>query len=200
MFDWYHGHSFAKGLFESADGKDEESSSEDAHFAYALKMWGKVTGDKSLEARGNLMLAILARTIDNYFLMRSNNANQPSNFVANRAPGILFENKIDHATYFGTNPEYIEGIHMLPLSPSTAYTRNPTFITEEWNAYFADTAFNPASKVAGGWRGILYGNYACVNPKAAWDFFSASNFDMEWIDGGASRTWYLAYSAALGGL
>lgn len=85
---------------------------------------------------------------------------------------------------------------MLPLSPSTAYTRNPTFITEEWNAYFADTAFNPASKVAGGWRGILYGNYACVNPKAAWDFFSASNFDMGWIDGGASRTWYLAYSAS----
>lgn len=107
----------------------------------------------------------------------------------------LFENKIDHATYFGTNPEYIEGIHMLPLSPSTAYTRNPTFITEEWNAYFADTAFNAASKVAGGWRGILYGNYACVNPKAAWDFFSASTFNMGWIDGGASRTWYLAYSA-----
>jgi endoglucanase Acf2 len=39
MFDWYHGHSFAKGLFESADGKDEESSSEDAFFAYAIKMW-----------------------------------------------------------------------------------------------------------------------------------------------------------------
>lgn len=89
MFDWYHGHSFAKGLFESADGKDEESSSEDAHFAYALKMWGKVTGDHSLEARGNLMLAILARTIDSYFLMRSNNTNQPSNFIANKAPGIV---------------------------------------------------------------------------------------------------------------
>ncbi|KAL8830759.1 MAG: hypothetical protein Q9191_001259, partial [Dirinaria sp. TL-2023a] len=52
-FDWYHGHSFAKGLFESADSKDEESSSEDTLFAYALKMWGRVTGDASMEARGN---------------------------------------------------------------------------------------------------------------------------------------------------
>ncbi len=33
-FDWYHGHSFAKGLFESGDSKDEESSSEDVMFAY----------------------------------------------------------------------------------------------------------------------------------------------------------------------
>lgn len=42
-FDWYHGHSWAKGLFESDDGKDEESSSEDAFSSYAIKMWGKVS-------------------------------------------------------------------------------------------------------------------------------------------------------------
>jgi endoglucanase Acf2 len=38
MFDWYHGHSWAHGLFETGDGKDEESSSEDTMSAYALKM------------------------------------------------------------------------------------------------------------------------------------------------------------------
>ena len=88
-FDWFHGHSFAKGLFESADGKDEESTSEDAFFAYALKMWGQVTGDKSTEARGNLMLAILSRTFDNYFLMKKSNTNQPANFIANKVTGIV---------------------------------------------------------------------------------------------------------------
>ena len=107
----------------------------------------------------------------------------------------LFENKVDHNTYFGANPEYIEGIHMLPLSPASAYTRSSTFISEEWNAYFSDAAFNPASKVGGGWRGVLYGNLACINPRAAWNFFSQDDFDLGWIDGGASRTWYLAYSA-----
>ena len=89
MLDWYHGHSFAKGLFESADSKDEESTSEDGFFAYALKMWGSVTGDRSAEARGNLMLAILARTFDNYFLMQRNNVNQPPNFIGNKVTGIV---------------------------------------------------------------------------------------------------------------
>ena len=51
-FDWYNGHSWAKGLFESGDGKDEESSSEDAMFSYSMKMWGKTIGDASMEARG----------------------------------------------------------------------------------------------------------------------------------------------------
>ena len=41
-FDWYHGHSWAKGLFDSGDGKDQESTSEDALFSYAMKMWGYV--------------------------------------------------------------------------------------------------------------------------------------------------------------
>lgn len=89
MFDWYHGHSFAQGLFPSADSKDEESSSEDAFFAYAMKMWGHVIGDTSMEARGDLMLSILARTLDNYFLLCSDNKNQPANFIANKVTGIV---------------------------------------------------------------------------------------------------------------
>ena len=88
-FDWYHGHSFAKGLFESADGKDEESSSEDALFAYAIKMWGHVSGDAAMEGRGNLMLSILARTLQSYFLMESGNTIQPKEFVGNKVAGIV---------------------------------------------------------------------------------------------------------------
>ena len=88
-FDWYHGHSFAKGLFESGDSKDEESSSEDALFAYAMKMWGHVIGDASMEARGNLMLSILARSFQHYFLLQSDNTIQPSNFVGNKVTGIV---------------------------------------------------------------------------------------------------------------
>ena len=88
MFDWFQGHSWAKGLFESADGKDEESSSEDAFFAYAMKLWGSVIGDKSMEARGNLMLAIMKRTFRDYFLLESGNRNQPPLFVDNTVTGI----------------------------------------------------------------------------------------------------------------
>jgi endo-1,3(4)-beta-glucanase len=108
-FDWYSGHSWAKGLFESGDGKDEESSSEDAMFAYGLKMWGKTIGDASMEARGNLMLSVLSRSLRNYFLMENDNVNQPPSFIGNKVPGITFENKVDHTTYFGSNLEYVQG-------------------------------------------------------------------------------------------
>ncbi|CAF9909292.1 MAG: hypothetical protein HETSPECPRED_008922 [Heterodermia speciosa] len=195
-FDWYHGHSWAKGLFDSFDGKDEESSSEDTFMSYAMKMWGHVVGDTAMEARGNLMLAVQKRALRNYFLLSSTNVNHPANFINNKVSGILFENKVDHATYFGANPEYIQGIHMLPINPSSAYTRDKAFVKEEWDRYFSN---GRAGNVVGGWRGILYSNLALIDPKAAFSFFNVTDFDPQYLDGGASLTWYLALSAGLGG-
>ncbi|PGH16809.1 hypothetical protein AJ79_01453 [Helicocarpus griseus UAMH5409] len=194
-FDWYNGHSWAKGLFESIDGKDQESTSEDTMFAYAIKMWGKTSGDASMEARGNLMLGILSRTLNNYFLMKSDNVNQPKEFIGNKVTGILFENKAEHTTYFGANLEYIHGIHMLPLIPSSGYTRSKDFVREEWDAMFSEQASTSASKVQGGWQGVLYANLAIIDPTASWNFFAQEPFDLAKVDGGASRTWYLAYAA-----
>jgi endoglucanase Acf2 len=105
-FDWYNGHSWAKGLFESYDGKDQESTSEDTMFAYAIKMWGQTTGDKSMEARGNMMLGILGRSLNNYFLMEDDNVNQPASFVKNKVTGIvsIFYVTLTHIYYkFETN-------------------------------------------------------------------------------------------------
>jgi endo-1,3(4)-beta-glucanase len=51
-FDWWHGHSWARGLFEAVDGKDQESTSEDGFASYAIKMWGRVVGDAMMEKRG----------------------------------------------------------------------------------------------------------------------------------------------------
>jgi endo-1,3(4)-beta-glucanase len=53
-FDWWHGHSWAKGLWESVDGKDQESSGEDGFASFAVKMWGRVVGDGMMEKRGEV--------------------------------------------------------------------------------------------------------------------------------------------------
>lgn len=196
-FDWYHGHSWAGGLFESADGKNQESSSEDTMASYGLKMWGQVINDKNMEARGNLMLAIQARSLQDYYLYENSNTVLPAAFIGNKAAGILFENKIDHTTYFGANPEFIQGIHMIPLMPFSSYIRTPTFVQEEWAAYFSNGSY--IDTVQGGWKGILEANYAISNPSASYQFFSDPAFNSTFLDGGASQTWYLAYSAALGG-
>ncbi|KAF2716110.1 glycoside hydrolase family 81 protein [Polychaeton citri CBS 116435] len=199
MFDWFHGHSWAGGLFEAADGRNQESSSEDTMASYAIKMWGHVTGDENMEARGNLMLGLQARSLSNYYLYLSNNTVEPSEFIGNKVAGILFDNKIDHTTYFGTNIEYIQGIHMLPQLPLSTYTRSKEFVQQEWDTYFTTYV----NEVQGGWRGILMANYAVIDPVAAYDFFnggpSGAQFDETYLDGGASQTWYLTYSAALGG-
>lgn len=142
--------------------------------------------------RGNLMLSIIARSLSNYYLYTNGNNVQPSNFIGNRVAGILFENKCDHTTYFGTNIEYIQGIHMLPLLPSTKLTRPSIFVQQEWATYFDK---GRADKIMGGWKGILYGNLATVDPKTAWRFFTMKDFDPSWLDGGASLTWYQAYCA-----
>ncbi|KAK4195210.1 glycosyl hydrolase family 81-domain-containing protein [Triangularia verruculosa] len=196
-FDWYHGHSWAHGLFDTLDGKDQESSSEDTMASYALKMWGTVSGDQNLAARGNLMLAVQARSMNNYYLYSEGNSVQPREFVGNKVAGILFENKVDHTTYFGGNIEYIQGIHMLPLLPHTPMVRRKQFVREEWDAYFSG---GRADRVGGGWRGILMANYGTIDPRGGYEFFSGRGFKGEWLDGGASLTWYLAYCAALGGL
>ncbi|KAG7124189.1 endo-1 like protein [Verticillium longisporum] len=196
-FDWFHGHSWAQGLFESWDGKDQESSSEDVMQAYAIKMWGTVSGDAKMAARGNLMLSVQARSLQHYYLYTKDNKVEPAQFIGNKVAGILFENKIDHTTYFGANIEFIQGIHMIPLLPSSPLIRTRQFVQEEWDVYFSN---GRAQDIQGGWKGIIFGNLATLNPKAAWDFFNSTDFDPSWIDGGASLTWYLAYSAVLGGL
>ncbi|KAI1436227.1 glycoside hydrolase family 81 protein [Xylaria sp. CBS 124048] len=191
-FDWYHGHSWAHGLYETLDGKDQESSSEDAMAAYAIKMWGRTIKDANMEARGNLMLSVIARSLNQYYLYTAQNQVQPANYIGNRVAGILFENKCDHTTYFGANIEYVQGIHMLPLLANTKFTRPADFVKEEWETYFDK---GRADKVEGGWKGILYGNLATIDPKTAWTFFTNKDFNPGWLDGGASLTWYQAFSA-----
>ncbi|KAH8599754.1 endo-1,3(4)-beta-glucanase, partial [Bisporella sp. PMI_857] len=157
-------------------------------------VWGRTIGDSNMEARGSLQLAITARSLQAYYLYTSDNKIQPANFISNKVAGILFDNKIDYTTYFGANTEFIHGIHMLPLMPSSTLTRTQKFIREEWEAYFSN---GRANAVKGGWKGVLFANLAIIDPKKSWDFFTDPNFDVDWLDGGASRTWYLTLAAGL---
>lgn len=194
LFDFYNGHSWAKGLYASADGKDEESTSEDYHFAYAMKLWALVIGDAAMENRANLMLAIMRRTINNYFLYTDGNNIEPSKFVGNMVSGILFENKIDYTTYFGTLVQYIHGIQMIPITPVSSFIRNQKFVSEEWESKLGPIV----GGITDGWRGILMLNYALADPTSAYNFFSSPGFSKNYLDNGMSLTWALAYCAGVG--
>lgn len=108
---------------------------------------------------------------------------------------------------------------MIPISPASVYTRSRTFVQEEWDHYFSNVnGTDRIASIAGGWKGILMANYATLNQTASYDFFAsgtpgavikrntdveelgkrqADGFDVSWLDGGASRAWYLAWAAKL---
>lgn len=81
---------------------------------------------------------------------------------------------------------------MLPLLPCSTLSRSKRFVHEEWEVYFSNGRVDDAE---GGWKGVLYANLAIVDAKKSWDFFSQKDWNNTWIDGGASRTWYLAMAA-----
>lgn len=146
----------------------------------------------NIENRGNLQLSIIARSLQNYYLYKNDNKVQPKQFIGNKVAGILFENKVDHTTYFDPNIEAIQGIHMIPILPSTPFVRTKGFVQEEWDAFFSNGRIDD---IGNAWKGIIWASYASVEPKKAWEFFSSRSFSPQWLDGGASLTWFMAYSA-----
>lgn len=52
------------------------------------------------------MLAIQARSFNNYFYLDSENKNHPARYMNNKVVGILFENKVDYASE-SIPPSYI---------------------------------------------------------------------------------------------
>ncbi|KAK2000546.1 family 81 glycosyl hydrolase [Colletotrichum falcatum] len=198
-FDWFHGHSWARGVLEAPDGKDQESTGEDAFSTYAIKMWGRVTGDARTEARANLQLAVAARSLRSYFLMAGDNDVQPPGFIGNRVAGILWDRKANHTTYFGNDIAFIQGIHMLPIVPSSAYVRPASFVREEWDQYFAGN--KSGSLTSGAFAGHVYANLAIADvPGAAESYrFMTSLTPNSTYLSGVSLAWNIAYTAALGG-
>lgn len=151
-----------------------------------------------MEVRANLMLAIMRRSMNMYMLYSDDNKIQPKRFIKNKVAGISFENKIDFATYFGRGQiadEWIHGIHMLPITPISSYIRNEGFVQEEWDQKLAGIV----NQITDGWKGILMLNFALVNPRQSWKWFSRKDWDNSMIDNGMSRTWSLAYIAGVGG-
>lgn len=105
----------------------------------------------------------------------------------------MFENKLHHTTWFGSKPELIHGIHMIPICPITTYARGKQFVIEEWNRFSRDD-YIPTEK---SWTSLLKGNQATFDPETSYEFFASDRFDPGYLMDGESRTYYLIYSAML---
>ena len=86
-FDWFDLHSWSRGVIPSADGKDQESTSEELNLLYGIRLWGMVLQRESMQALGITMLALCASTIREFFLMTEDNMHHPPDFVRNHVTG-----------------------------------------------------------------------------------------------------------------
>ncbi|GAB9469637.1 putative endo-1,3-beta-glucanase [Globisporangium polare] len=189
-FDWYRGHSYSHGVTPFADGKDQESTSEDVNFHYGVALFGQVTNNAELARIGQLMLKLDVRAIKTYFLMTDANVAQPVQIRPNKVTGIMFDNKIDYATWFSAEKYAIHGIQMLPISPVTEYVRSRQFVEEEWNQVLSREAIIVNNELSNTWTSLLYANYATVNKDVA-----MAKLQTATMDDGLTRSWAL-YMAA----
>ncbi|EGZ28402.1 hypothetical protein PHYSODRAFT_473081 [Phytophthora sojae] len=193
-FSWYLGHSYSHGVTPMADGKDEESTSEDVNFYYGMMLWGKVTQNQAVEDLGSLMLRLNARAVRTYFLMTSDNTIHPPQFVPNHVTGIFFDNKADYATWFSAEKYCIHGIQMIPVSPINGLVRTTTFIQEEWDDILSKEAIVTGDDTTNAWLSLLLVNEAAINQADALSKLATAT-----MDDGLTRSWALYNAASRGG-
>ncbi|KAF1781177.1 Acyl-CoA N-acyltransferase [Phytophthora cactorum] len=192
-FDWYRGHSYSHGVTPFADGKDQESTSEDVNFAFGMYMYGKATNNAAMEAVGKLMTRVNAHAIKTYFLIEDANQIHPANFRPNKVTGIFFDNKVDYATWFSAEKYCIHGIQMIPVSAVTEFVRTKQFVKEEWEQVLGKETIVTREDTGNAWLSLLYANFAMVDKQRALGVLQKAK-----MDDGLSRSWalYMASSFA----
>lgn len=184
-FSWFEGHSWANGVWPSLDGRDQESSSEDYNSVYAMFLYGSATKNYKMQQIAKLQLNIMKRSNNLYFLYKDKDLNNEvsiNEMKRNKVCGIFFQNKIDYATYFGLNTEYIHMIHFIPGTFISRYIRDNEFVSEEWNQKLKDIHIDN-----NGWNGLLKLNRALISPDSI-SFFKDVNLNRNNLDNGQSQT------------
>mmetsp|Transcript_16284 Transcript_16284/g.28455 ORF Transcript_16284/g.28455 Transcript_16284/m.28455 type:complete len:729 (-) Transcript_16284:646-2832(-) len=191
-FDWFDLHSWSHGIVPSHDGKDQESTSEELNLLYGLTLWGRMTENWALQRLGATMLTLAAHTVREIFLMKDGNHFHPAGFVKNRVTGIFLQGKVDYTTWFGSKPEHIHGIQMLPLSPALQLTRTRSFCQQEWDSILSEVDLDSMTKA---WASVLLtGSIAILDPDRA--FEKLKEINEADLDGGLSRAWALYWASS----
>jgi len=203
LMDWYLGHSLAAGIFPFGNGKNQESTSEAVNAWYGIYLFGIATNNNALQNLGSTLMAAEINAAQTYWYMMPETSPTEPSINSNIYPsmlnqlgciGVLWENKADYATFFGTNVEYINLIHFLPFTPATE-----ALIPPAWNQYQYDgpTTMDPLYQDLGlqlglkscltrtvdpitkqsellqpAWRAFVYMSQAISNPQEAQKAFN----------------------------
>lgn len=167
-FDLWKLHSWAGGLTEFADGRNQESTSEAVNAYYSAALMGLSYGDTHLVAIGSTLAAFEIRGAETWWHVREGEGLYEDDFSReNRVVGVLWNNKRDSALWFAP-PEWREcrmGIQVLPLLPVTeALFRDAGFVKELVNWTMPALS---REGVGEGWKGFVYAMEAVYDKDTA---------------------------------
>ena len=156
-FDLYKLHSWAGGLTEFADGRNQESTSEAVNAYYSAALIGMAYDDPELAANALTLtsLEILAAKMW-WHVKEGENLYEEDFTKENRMMGVLWSNKRDSGLWFAPAAwkECRLGIQLLPLVPiSEVLFSDVDYVKElvEWTLL----ALNREG-VEEGWKGFVY--------------------------------------------
>ena len=159
VFNPYLGHSAASGFAPFADGNNQESSAEAVAAWEAVVRWGLVSRQQDLTTFGVTHYALEAATARMYWL--GDGLERPDGY-GHRVAGIVWDAKIDYATFFDPEPESVEGIQLLPLTFGSLYRAD---------AKAARARADGLAEAVGGapraWGDLFAADLAAADPDAA---------------------------------
>ncbi|KAL5739522.1 hypothetical protein ACOSQ2_028702 [Xanthoceras sorbifolium] len=156
-FDLYKLHSWAGGLTEFADGRNQESTSEAVNAYYSAALMGLAYGDTHLVATGSMLAALEIQAAQTWWQIREEDTLYENDFTReNRLMGVLWANKRDSALWFAP-PEWREcrlGIQLLPILPiSEVLFSDIGFVRQLVNWTLPALT---REGVGEGWKGFVY--------------------------------------------
>jgi len=198
MKDWYTGHSWAQGLDQTEDGKNQESTAESINAYYGVYLFGLATGNEDMKNIGRLMLATEIRATQKYWHMPLNGNVYEPPFSNNTMVGVMWSDKADYATFFGRNVEYVHCIQMMPFTPiSELFMAPKSFIEYEYSILAtALTRKGPNGRedLAPEWKAYIYQDWAIFDREKAWKA-AVNQIRDDSFRGGNSRSnmyWWIA--------
>ena len=194
---WFDGHSFASGLFQFADGKSQESSSEAINCYYGAYLWSTVRwAGNNLDGAeivdyARLLLATEMTGAKTYWHMtpsptkaapRTTLVPVPYNsiFRQNYMVGNLGMTDVTSTTWFGTEVVYVHLINFMPVTAITSELFDSAYVQEERKV------LTNSGSVEKAWLGYLISNEAIVDPDNAWK--EAQSLVSNELDAGSSKS------------
>ncbi|KAM0012064.1 putative glucan endo-1,3-beta-D-glucosidase [Helianthus debilis subsp. tardiflorus] len=156
-FDLWKLHSWASGLTEFTDGRNQESTSEAVNAYYSAALMGLAYGDAHLVALGSLLTSMEIHASQTWWHVKETDTIYAADFTReNRVVGVLWANKRDSGLWFAP-AEWKEcrlGIQVLPLLPIT----EPLFSDVEFARQLVEWTLPALERegVGEGWKGFVY--------------------------------------------